>query len=75
MSEQRIKQLAILAGLNSPHGSDHEGLRDFDYRAFAKLIITDCITVVDVWSDDKPPSEGYDTLLVYKLKQHFGIEE
>lgn len=40
-----IKQLAIQAGLNSPHGSDHEGLANFDYRYFASLIVAQCADI------------------------------
>jgi hypothetical protein len=36
-----IKELAKQAGLIAPYGSDREGLRDFDYRLFAKLILAD----------------------------------
>ena len=39
---ERIKELAIQSGLIAPYGSDHEGLRDFDYRKFAELIVRDC---------------------------------
>jgi hypothetical protein len=28
---ERIRELAIQSGLNAPYGSDHEGLRDFDF--------------------------------------------
>ena len=40
---ERIRELAIQAGLNAPYGSDHEGLRDFDYEKFAELIVKECI--------------------------------
>ena len=39
---ERIKQLAIKAGLIAPYGNDLEGLRDFDYRMFAELILKEC---------------------------------
>ena len=42
---ERIKELARQAGLNAPYGSDHEGLRDFDYRKFAELIVKECIDI------------------------------
>ncbi len=38
---ERIRELAEQAGLNAPYGSDHEGLRDFDYKKFAELVIQD----------------------------------
>ena len=37
------KELARKAGLIAPHGSDREGLADFDYRMFADLIIRECM--------------------------------
>ena len=40
---ERIKELAIQSGLDAPYGSDHEGLRDFDYRKFAELIVRESI--------------------------------
>ena len=44
---ERIKELARQAGLIAPYGSDHEGLRDFDYRAFADLIIKECAKIAE----------------------------
>lgn len=38
----KIKELARKAGLIAPYGSDREGLRDFDYREFAELIVREC---------------------------------
>ena len=38
---ERIRELAIQSGLIAPYGSDHEGLRDFDYRKFAELVRKD----------------------------------
>ena len=39
----RVKELAIEAGLIATMNSDHEGLKDFDYRKFAELIIQGCL--------------------------------
>lgn len=38
-----IKQLAIRAGLIGSESSDREGLANFDYRHFARLIALDCL--------------------------------
>ena len=49
----RIKELAREAGLNAPYGSDHEGLRDFDYRKFADLLLQECIsTCSKLWYEE-----------------------
>ena len=70
----RIKELAQQAGLIAPHGSDREGLRDFDYRKFADLIIQDCLQKIEleaaqyaepVWSVE----------LVNDIKEHFEVQE
>jgi len=42
IADNRIKELAKQSGLIAPHSSDHEGLANFDYRLFAKLIIEEC---------------------------------
>jgi hypothetical protein len=44
---ERITDLARQAGLIAPYGSDHRGLRDFNYMMFAELIVNDCIATVD----------------------------
>jgi hypothetical protein len=71
---ERIRELAIQSGLNSPYGSDHEGLRDFDYRKFAELIVRECVRYFNedyerdfdsLWREDL--SKG--------IKKHFGIKE
>jgi hypothetical protein len=67
MNEQLVKQLAIKAGLIAPYGSDREGLRDFDYREFAKLIVEECNQyALRNWE------HGH--LLGKDLKIYFGIE-
>jgi hypothetical protein len=43
----RIKELARQAGLIAPYGSDREGLRDFDYREFADMIVRDCMLICE----------------------------
>ena len=69
----RIKELAREAGLNAPYGSDHEGLRDFDYRKFAELIIRECAQVCleqrDPANLNYKPSEHF----AEAVKQHFGV--
>lgn len=63
----RIKELARKAGLIAPYGSDHEGLRDFDYRMFADLIVRECADLVD-----RSISEGgVDGRVV---KEYFGVK-
>ncbi len=51
MTEQ-FKILAIEAGLIAPHGSDREGLQDFDYRLFGNLIVKQCVTQCDLVAAD-----------------------
>jgi hypothetical protein len=43
MNDELVKKIARKAGLIAPYGSDTEGLRDFDYREFAKLILEDVV--------------------------------
>ena len=88
---ERIKKLAIQAGLIAPYASDREGLVDFDYRKFAELIATECISVVTNLSPNYPLRYKNNLLIeisyrdqieeafrgdcVEEIKQHFGIEE
>ena len=65
----RIQQLARVAGLIAPHGSDREGLRDFDYRMFARLIVREC----GEWVNDNVGL--LDEEARADLLKHFGIEE
>jgi hypothetical protein len=67
MNDQLIKDLARKAGLIAPYGSDREGLRDFDYRMFAELIVKECIDVVGKATTSP---NGYQALM-----KHFGVEE
>ena len=68
MSE-RIYTLARAAGLIAPYGSDREGLRDFDYRMFAQLIVREC----GEWVNDNLGL--LDEEAQADLLKHFGIEE
>ncbi len=61
---ERIRELAEQAGLNAPYGSDHEGLRDFDYRKFAELIVRECANVA--LREDHEPDEC--------ILRHFGVK-
>jgi hypothetical protein len=69
MMNERIRELAEQAGLNAPYGSDHEGLRDFDYRKFGELIVREC---------DRYVAEHYDEMEPWMepgdLLKHFGVE-
>jgi len=73
---ERIRELAIQAGLNAPYGSDHEGLRDFDYRKFAELIVRECANHCDLLLNHKMSSEWsrgtHDCSKA--IKKHFGVE-
>ena len=68
MMNERIQEFALQAGLNAPYGSDHEGLRDFDYRKFAELIVRECAAVANINSHQwQVPGD-------FVLK-HFGVEQ
>ena len=66
---ERIHTLAREAGLIAPHGSDREGLRDFDYRMFARLIVRECAELM-YGRDENGNCKDGDV-----IKQHFGVEE
>jgi len=66
---ERIRELAIQSGLIAPYGSDHEGLRDFDYKKFAELIIVECATVINKNAGPFTTGPGY------LLLEHFGVYE
>ena len=83
---ERIRELALQAGLNAPYGSDHEGLRDFDYKKFAELIVRECINEIayigkanEVFGD-RTDKGGLNHILwttetaIEKIKEHFGVE-
>jgi hypothetical protein len=67
---QRIRELAEQAGLNAPYGSDHEGLRDFDYRKFAELIIQECADLCSKTASGRDAEAIEEAIL-----KHFGVKE
>ena len=77
---ERIHTLAREAGLIAPYGSDREGLRDFDYRMFAQLIVQECLAQADniregceVDGEDKQ-ALGADWVGL-AIARHFGVTE
>jgi hypothetical protein len=61
-------ELAQQAGLKKDHGSDREYMGDFDWRAFAELIVRECSQMVhNSHPDDLPFVSG-------KMLVHFGVE-
>jgi hypothetical protein len=66
-----IQELARQAGLNAPYGSDHEGLRDFDYKKFAELIVRECASIIE--SQDVDPTFRH--RMSWAMKKHFGVKE
>jgi hypothetical protein len=66
---ERIQELAVQAGLNAPYGSDHEGLRDFDYKKFAELIVQECAGIIE--SQDVDPTFRH--RMAWAVKQRFGV--
>jgi len=77
---ERINQLAREAGLIAPYGSDREGLRDFDYRMFAELIVRECVDRVTSKANGWGDMTGFaikESILdcAKDLKEHFGVEE
>ena len=69
---ERVREFAIQSGLNAPYGSDREGLRDFDYKKFAELIIRECSTIADKWVDDTDNGQNYPSEMI---QQHFGVKK
>jgi hypothetical protein len=65
----RIRELAEQAGLNAPYGSDHEGLRDFDYKKFAELIVRDCAGLCSITASGQDAEAIEEAIL-----KHFGVE-
>jgi len=81
MNEQLIKDLARKAGLIAPYGSDREGLRDFDYRMFAELIVKECALVAKTLPHT-PERHWVQDSVTYipvhceqNILKHFGVEE
>jgi len=66
---ERIYTLAREAGLIAPYGSDREGLRDFDFRMFAELIVRECAEQVDWILAEGGKTQGD------LLREHFGVED
>ena len=66
---ERIRELAEQAGLNAPYGSDHEGLRDFDYKKFAELIVRECALTAGLMEHEARKNIGAQIL------DNFGIKE
>ncbi len=67
---KRIQELMNEAGLQPYYDSQEEAI-----NKFAELLIKKACTIVNTWSDEEPDYKGCDILTVYKLKQHFGIDE
>lgn len=76
LGQMRIKELAIQAGLVAPYGSDHEGLAEFDYREFARLIVQECLAQVD--KVDEACEDDTEKLGIswvgYAIAKHFGVQ-
>jgi len=58
-------ELALQAGLKKTHGNDREYMGDFDWRAFAELVIFECVKIA-VFKGDAETGRA--------IKEHFGIE-
>ena len=76
---ERIKQLAAQANWYKPNGlpSDWDD-EDYivspeDMRKFAELILRECCTICDSFSEDCSPSTPTETHSD-AIKEHFGIE-
>ena len=73
---ERIKELARQAGLIAPYGSDREGLRDFDYREFADMIVRECIAICkDIDGEDNIDARSGRQDCAVEIQEHFGVEE
>jgi hypothetical protein len=66
---ERIRELAKQSGLIAPYGSDHEGLRDFDYRKFAELIVRECAGLCSITASGRDAETIEEAIL-----KHFGVE-
>jgi hypothetical protein len=60
---ERMLELALLAGLKKAHGADREYIGDFDWREFAELIVREC-AVLCRWEHE-----------AQIMLRHFGVEE
>jgi hypothetical protein len=80
---ERIRELARQAGLIAPYGSDREGLRDFDYREFAELIVKECgnwfnnrlVVNPDYGIEHRVERNRAVVGVMKEFNQHFGVEE
>lgn len=70
----RVKKLAIEAGLIATQSSDHEGLKDFDYRKFAELVVKECLDQCYYRGMNDELYAGQLRAAEY-IEEYFGIEE
>lgn len=78
---KHINDLAVKAGAHVRNVCYGHGdyrielqLSDESIEQFAKLLIQECIGIVNTWSDEEPCSEGYDIIPVNMIKERFGVE-
>lgn len=64
----RMLELAIVAGLKKPHASDREYIGDFDWRMFGELLIQECSDIADNY-------DGVGSTIVSRIKKHFGAQD
>lgn len=64
---ERIDELMIQAGARFEflHGVHYD---DFQYRKFAELIVQECVDIADEY-------DGAGSIIVSRIKKHFGVEE
>ena len=65
---ERILELALLAGLKKAHGADREYMGDFDWRQFAELIVKECVVVAD------HSNVTGKSIIGERIREHFGVE-
>lgn len=73
---ERIEELKRLATeVERGHGTfgEVELTQQLNPDKFAELIIKQCISIVNIWSEEEPCSDGYDILPIYQIKKYFGI--
>jgi hypothetical protein len=66
---QRLIELAKQAGLKKDHGTDKEYIGDFDWQAYADLIIRECCAICDSFSEECSLEETHSDA----IKKHFGV--
>lgn len=73
----RTKELARKAGLIAPYGSDREGLADFDWREFTKLIIGDATECVRDVLREEGSTLSYEDCdkIQQRIKEYFGVKK